>query len=69
MERDTAVSMQTLVELDAIKGRMEGSLLALQEADNWTTLAADVQHVFATQDTYKVRAQVDVRVHEGPVIS
>lgn len=47
--------MQTLVELDAIKKRMEGSLRALQEADNWTSLAADIQDVFASQDTHKVR--------------
>lgn len=55
VERDTAQSMQTLVELDAIKGRMQSSLEALQEADNWTTLSADVEEVFASQDTAKVK--------------
>ena len=48
--------MQTLVELDAIKGRMQSSLEALQEADNWTTLSADVEEVFASQDVEKVSA-------------
>ena len=46
--------MQTLVELDAIKGRMQSSLEALQEADNWTTLLADVEEVFASQDIVQV---------------
>ena len=46
--------MRSLVELDAIKTRMQGSLEALQEADNWTTLAADVQTVFDSQDIQKV---------------
>ena len=54
MERETGQSMQTLVELDAIKGRMQSSLEALQEADNWTTLSADVEQVFASQDIAKV---------------
>lgn len=47
--------MQTLVELDAIKKRMLESQSALQEADNWTTLSADVEIVFATHDIKKVR--------------
>lgn len=55
MERETSQSMQTLVELDAIKGRMQSSLEALQEADNWTTLSANVEEVFASQDTVKVK--------------
>ena len=50
VERETGQSMQTLVELDAIKGRMQSSLEALQETDNWTTLSADVEQVFASQD-------------------
>lgn len=54
VERETGQSMQTLVELDAIKGRMQSSLEALQEADNWTTLSADVEQVFASQDVGKV---------------
>lgn len=58
VERETGQSMQTLVELDAIKGRMHSSLEALQEADNWTTLSADVEQVFASQDVTKVRPLV-----------
>ena len=55
VERETAQSMQTLVELDSIKGRMQSSLEALREADNWTTLSADVEDVFSSQDTTKVK--------------
>ena len=54
VECETAQSMQTLVELDAVKQRMMESQRALQEADNWTTLLADVEDVFATQDIDKV---------------
>ena len=55
MESETAQSMQTLVELDAVKQRMLESQRALKEADNWTTLLTDVEEVFASQDIDKVR--------------
>lgn len=55
VESETAQSMQTLVELDAVKQRMLESQRALKEADNWTTLLADVDEVFASQDIDKVR--------------
>ena len=32
-------------------------LCPLQEADNWTTLSADVEEVFASQDIHKVTDQ------------
>ncbi|CAI8022791.1 Conserved oligomeric Golgi complex subunit 7 [Geodia barretti] len=54
VERETAQSMQRLVELDSMKTRMLESQNALQEADNWTTLSADVDDVFASQDIHKV---------------
>ena len=55
VESETAQSMQTLVELDAVKQRMLESQRALKEADNWTTLLADVDEVFASQDIDKVK--------------
>ena len=58
MESETAQSMQTLVELDAVKQRMMESQRALKEADNWTTLLTDVEEVFASQDVDKVRREV-----------
>ena len=66
VERETGQSMQTLVELDAIKGRMQSSLEALQEADNWTTLSADVEQVFASQDLVKVCSIICHVIHTAP---
>ncbi|KAK3085428.1 hypothetical protein FSP39_003139 [Pinctada imbricata] len=39
-----------LLKLDSIKSRMTMAAEALQEADNWTTLSADVEDVFLSQD-------------------
>lgn len=50
VEHDTAQSMQMLLKLDAIKSRMSSAADALQEADNWTTLSADVEEVFESRD-------------------
>ena len=52
--------MQTLFELDTVKHRMMASQRALKEADNWTTLLADVEDVFATHDVDKVRGWSDI---------
>lgn len=49
-EQDTAQSMQVLVEIDKVKGRMQLAADALQEADKWTTLSADIEETFKTQD-------------------
>ena len=67
VERETGQSMQTLVELDTVKRRMMASQRALKEADNWTTLLADVEEVFATHDVDKVRhwSQISTKVGEG----
>ncbi|XP_050730840.1 conserved oligomeric Golgi complex subunit 7-like isoform X3 [Eriocheir sinensis] len=45
VEHNTAASMQTLVKLDTLKGRMVASSQALREADNWTTLSTDIEEV------------------------
>ncbi|XP_041482343.1 conserved oligomeric Golgi complex subunit 7-like isoform X2 [Lytechinus variegatus] len=50
VEEDTSESMKMLLEIDTIKSRMKAASDALQEADNWTTLMADVDEVFASQD-------------------
>lgn len=49
-EQDTSQSMQVLVEIDKVKGRMQLAADALQEADKWTTLSADIEETFKTQD-------------------
>ncbi|KAM9336713.1 conserved oligomeric Golgi complex subunit 7 isoform 1-T1 [Symphorus nematophorus] len=49
-EQDTVQSMQVLVEIDQVKGRMHLAAEALQEADKWSTLSADIEETFKTQD-------------------
>lgn len=49
-EQDTAQSMQVLVEIDQVKSRMQLAAEALQEADKWSTLSADIEETFKTQD-------------------
>ncbi|KAM6951324.1 conserved oligomeric Golgi complex subunit 7 [Aplochiton taeniatus] len=49
-EQDTVQSMQVLVELDQVKTRMHLASDALQEADKWSTLSADIEETFKTQD-------------------
>uniref|UniRef100_A0A8C8IZN7 Conserved oligomeric Golgi complex subunit 7 n=1 Tax=Oncorhynchus tshawytscha TaxID=74940 RepID=A0A8C8IZN7_ONCTS len=49
-EQDTVQSMQVLVELDQVKSRMHLAADALREADKWSTLSADIEETFKTQD-------------------
>ncbi|XP_056153347.1 conserved oligomeric Golgi complex subunit 7 [Lampris incognitus] len=49
-EQDTVQSMQVLVEIDQVKTRMHMAAEALQEADKWSTLSADIEETFKTQD-------------------
>uniref|UniRef100_A0A8C6PHV4 Conserved oligomeric Golgi complex subunit 7 n=1 Tax=Nothobranchius furzeri TaxID=105023 RepID=A0A8C6PHV4_NOTFU len=49
-EQETVQSMQVLVEIDQVKGRMQQAVEALQEADKWSTLSADIEETFKTQD-------------------
>ncbi|KAM9715865.1 conserved oligomeric Golgi complex subunit 7 [Menidia menidia] len=49
-EQDTVQSMQVLVEIDEVKSRMQLAAEALQEADKWSTLSADIEETFKTQD-------------------
>ncbi|XP_074645034.1 conserved oligomeric Golgi complex subunit 7-like [Tubulanus polymorphus] len=58
VEIDTAYSMQTLLRLDNIKTKMKAASDALQEADNWTTLSADVEEVFESQDIKSISAKL-----------
>ncbi|XP_076469947.1 conserved oligomeric Golgi complex subunit 7-like isoform X2 [Babylonia areolata] len=54
VEKNTAQSMQMLLTLDSIKSRMKTTADALKEADNWTTLSADMEDVFQSQDVTKI---------------
>uniref|UniRef100_A0A8C5R8S2 Conserved oligomeric Golgi complex subunit 7 n=1 Tax=Leptobrachium leishanense TaxID=445787 RepID=A0A8C5R8S2_9ANUR len=49
-EQDTAQSMQVLVEMDKVKSRMQLAAESLQEADKWSTLSADIEETFKTQN-------------------
>ncbi|KAL2078513.1 hypothetical protein ACEWY4_026198 [Coilia grayii] len=49
-EQDTVQSMQVLVEIDQVKSRIQLAAEALQEADKWSTLSADIEETFKTQD-------------------
>uniref|UniRef100_A0A673BXR4 Conserved oligomeric Golgi complex subunit 7 n=1 Tax=Sphaeramia orbicularis TaxID=375764 RepID=A0A673BXR4_9TELE len=49
-EQDTVQSMQVLVEIDQVKSRLQLAAEALQEADKWSTLSADIEETFKTQD-------------------
>ena len=40
---------QVLVEIDQVKSRMQVAAEALQEADKWSTLSADIEETFKTQ--------------------
>lgn len=37
------------MEIDKVKGRMHLAAEALQEADKWSTLSADIEETFKTQ--------------------
>ncbi|XP_064095450.1 conserved oligomeric Golgi complex subunit 7-like [Macrobrachium nipponense] len=50
VEQNTAASMQTLVKLDTVKGRIVASSQALREADNWSTLTTDIEEVMDSGD-------------------
>ncbi|XP_052816204.1 conserved oligomeric Golgi complex subunit 7-like isoform X2 [Mya arenaria] len=58
VEHDTAQSMQTLLKLDSIKSRMTLAADALKEADNWTTLSADIEEVFQSKDIHAITAKL-----------
>ena len=42
--------MDHLIKLDTIKTKLKATSKALQEADNWTTLMADIEEVGKTSN-------------------
>lgn len=44
-----AFTHKVLVEIDQVKSRMQLAAEALQEADKWSTLSADIEETFKTQ--------------------
>ncbi|MBN3275253.1 COG7 protein, partial [Polyodon spathula] len=57
-EQDTVQSMQVLVEIDQVKSRMQDAAEALQEADKWSTLSADIEDTFKTQDIVVISSKL-----------
>lgn len=57
-EQDTVQSMQVLVEIDQVKSRMQDAAEALQEADKWSTLSADIEETFKTQDVVVISSKL-----------
>uniref|UniRef100_A0A0B7AI87 Conserved oligomeric Golgi complex subunit 7 n=1 Tax=Arion vulgaris TaxID=1028688 RepID=A0A0B7AI87_9EUPU len=58
VEQDTSQSMQSLLKLDRIKSRMKTTADALKEADNWTTLSADMDEVFQSQNVDEITSKL-----------
>ncbi|CAG5116805.1 unnamed protein product, partial [Candidula unifasciata] len=58
VEQDTSQSMQSLLKLDRIKSRMKTTADALKEADNWTTLSADMDEVFQSQNVDDITSKL-----------
>lgn len=57
-EQDTSQSMKVLVEIDQVKSRMQLAAESLQEADKWSTLSADIEETFKTQDIAVISAKL-----------
>lgn len=57
-EQDTSQSMKVLVEIDQVKSRMQLAADSLQEADKWSTLSADIEETFKTQDIAVISAKL-----------
>lgn len=45
VENETTNSLEYIIKLDSVKKKLKATSKALQEADNWTTLMADIEEV------------------------
>jgi hypothetical protein len=52
-------SMKLLLDLDIMRTNMMKIQFALQEADNWTTLTADLDSILQTKDLTKITAHIE----------
>jgi hypothetical protein len=60
VERNTVnESMKLLLDLDIMRTNMMKIQNALQEADNWTTLTADLDSMLQTKDLNKITAHIE----------
>ncbi|CAF3016299.1 unnamed protein product [Rotaria socialis] len=58
VNQDTADGMKNLIELDLVKNRIQSASKALQEADNWVTLSAQIEDTFDSRDTVQIAAKL-----------
>lgn len=54
VNQDTADGMRNLIQLDSVKNRIQSATKALQEADNWVTLSAQIEDTFESKDFTQV---------------
>lgn len=50
VNRETGASMEILVKMDELKQKIQETRNALKEADNWTTLTAEIEDTFDSND-------------------
>ncbi|CAF0742710.1 unnamed protein product [Adineta steineri] len=58
VNQETADGMRNLIELDSVKNRIQLASKALQEADNWVTLSAQIDDVFESKDTVQIATKL-----------
>lgn len=58
VEKKTSHTMKVLVLTDQVRSRVERSCAALKEADNWSSLAAAIEDVFRSGDSYTIAVRL-----------
>ncbi|KAJ3144211.1 hypothetical protein HDU89_008654 [Geranomyces variabilis] len=58
-ERGGGGAFKDLVKLDLVRGRMVATRLALKEAENWSTLAGEMDAIFAAEDFEKASMRLE----------
>ncbi|KAI9565512.1 Conserved oligomeric Golgi complex subunit 7 [Daphnia sinensis] len=59
VENETTHSLEYIVKLDAVKSKLKATSKALQEADNWTTLMADIEELFESNDLMAISLRLN----------
>ncbi|CAF0924991.1 unnamed protein product [Adineta ricciae] len=58
VNQDTADGMRNLIQLDSVKNRIQSATKALQEADNWVTLSAQIEDTFESKDFTQIATKL-----------
>jgi len=59
VDKDTTKSLEYLVKLDTVKGKLKATSKALQEADNWTTLMTDIEELFESNNLVAISQRLE----------